>query len=79
MLCWLHRLSIGFGMIFGLLFPSSQQIPEFANQQAIESEKTAHRRSLENGYFWAPAKHKQAINYSLVAFDYDLRCCVSTN
>ena len=47
---WLFRLSIGFGMNFGLLFPSCQRISEFASQKRIESEKTAHRRSPKNRY-----------------------------
>ena len=50
-LWWLLGLSIRFGMNYGLLSPSRQQIHEFASQQAIESEKTAHRRSPKSRYF----------------------------
>ena len=77
---WLLRLSIRFGMNYGLLSPSRQQIPEFASQLAIESEKKQRTEDHPKVDIYEPSpNHKQAINYALVAFDYDLRCCVSRN
>jgi hypothetical protein len=66
-------------MSFGLYSLSRQQIPEIASHQGIESEKQRIEDHPKVDIFGTSTKHKQAINYSLVAFDYDLRCCVSTN
>ena len=78
-LCWLFRLSIGFyndsWAVFAVM-PANTQIREPVGDRI---RINGAQKKSKTVIFRSSAKHKQAINNSLVASGYDLRGCVSTD
>jgi hypothetical protein len=72
-------LSIGFWNDFQAVFavmPTNSRVREPVGDRI---QKTAHRKTPKAVIFEPSAKHKQAINNTLVAYGYDHRGCVSAD